>query len=233
MTAIILLAVTATVALVAAALAAVPAKMITDEVRARIDDLPFLFVRIALWQLPADMRAYYEPDWMGNVLAAFNDETAKYPVTRFVQSFRFGFSLLLFGRQIRNETKVVRQLAMNAEHMERLPPSYAMIGPIQLRVRKADGTLATIEPIQSDLDKLASELWLRDVREIASEIKRPEDWTCERWQRLKALKTLAEQRLVVVPPDTSAQSAVQNRRLISIGRVLHTPGHAMTTGGAC
>ncbi|MDR3661839.1 MAG: hypothetical protein P4L86_15900 [Mycobacterium sp.] len=187
-----LLAIAWVVTLVIAALVAVPSKMISDELRARVDDLPVLFVRLALRQLPEDMRAYYEPDWMGNALAAFNDETAKYPVSRFVRSFRFGFSLLVGARQIRKETKVVRQLAMNDENMERPPPSYAMIGPIQLRLRKADGTLVPIEPIQSDLDKMASELWLGRIREIASEIKRPEDWTCERWQRLKALKALVD-----------------------------------------
>jgi death-on-curing family protein len=101
-----LLAAAWVLALVIAALVALPSKMIGDELRARVDDLPVLFVRLALRQLPEDMRAYYEPDWIGNVLAAFNDETAKYPVTRFVRSFRFGFSLLLGSRQIRKETKV-------------------------------------------------------------------------------------------------------------------------------
>jgi hypothetical protein len=126
--------------LVIAALIAVPSKMISDEVRARIDDLPVLFVRLALMQLPKDMQAYYRPDWEDNALAAFNDQTARFPVTRFARSFLFGFSLLVGARQIRRDTKVVRQLANN-EEMERIPPAYAMIGPIQLQLRNRDGKL--------------------------------------------------------------------------------------------
>ncbi|MGO9381185.1 MAG: hypothetical protein ACLP4W_03605 [Mycobacterium sp.] len=102
----LLVGVSVVAALVIAALVALPGKMIGDELRARVDDLPVLFVRLALRLLPEDMRAYYKPDWEGNLLAAFNDETAKYPVTRFVRSFKFGFSLLLGSRQIRKETKV-------------------------------------------------------------------------------------------------------------------------------
>lgn len=102
----LLVGVSVVAVLVISALVALPGKMIGDELRARVDDLPVLFVRLALLLLPEDMRAYYKPDWEGNQLAAFNDETAKYPVTRFVRSFKFGFSLLLGSRQIRKETKV-------------------------------------------------------------------------------------------------------------------------------
>jgi hypothetical protein len=117
----LLVGVSAAAVLVISALVALPAKMIGDELRARVDDLPVLFVWFALRLLPEDIRAYYKPDWEGNLLAAFNDETAKYPVTRFVRAFKFGFSLLLGVRQIRKETKVRER-----------PPTQHIIIPIEI-----------------------------------------------------------------------------------------------------
>jgi WhiB family transcriptional regulator, redox-sensing transcriptional regulator len=96
------------------------AKMVSDELRARVDDLPAAFVALALRLLPPEMREYYRPDWEGNLLVAFNDETSRYPITRFFGSFRFGFSLMVGARKIRRETKLVRETACDDERQERL-----------------------------------------------------------------------------------------------------------------
>src|SRR5204863_4615278 len=95
-------------------------KMVSDEMRARVDDLPAVFVGLALRLLPPDMREYYRPDWEGSMLVAFNDETSRYPVTRFFRSFQFGFSLMLGARRISRETNLLRDIAHNDELQERL-----------------------------------------------------------------------------------------------------------------
>ncbi len=95
-------------------------KMVSDELRARVDDLPAAFVALALRLLPPEMRDYYRPDWEGNLLVAFNDETSRYPITRFFRSFKFGFSLVVGAGQIRRETKLLRETTRNDERQERL-----------------------------------------------------------------------------------------------------------------
>jgi hypothetical protein len=166
-------------------LASLPAKMIGDELRARIDDLPALFVWLALRLLPEDMREYYRPDWQGNLLAAFNDETAKYPVTRFLRSFAFGFSLLVGTRQIRKETETIRRTAVNDEQMERLPQ--AMIGGILLSYRRPDGTLVYIEPKAPNVFQTRAQNRLYRRLQLVSQLQRPEDWTWARWVMLRHL----------------------------------------------
>lgn len=103
-----------------AALKTLVAKMVSDELRARVDDLPAAFVGLALRMLPAEMRGYYRPDWEGNLLAAFNDDTSRYPVTRFFRSWMFGLSLIVGAQRIRRETKLVRDAALVDEREERL-----------------------------------------------------------------------------------------------------------------
>lgn len=113
-----------------AALKMLVTKMVSDELRARVDDLPAAFVGVALRLLPPEMREYYRPDWEGNLLVAFNDETSRYPMTRFFRSFRFGFSLMVGAWQIRRETKLVRETARSDERQERL--AQPMLEPIAL-----------------------------------------------------------------------------------------------------
>jgi WhiB family transcriptional regulator, redox-sensing transcriptional regulator len=108
------------VLVVVTALKMLVSKMISDELRARVDDLPAAFVTLALRLLPPEMREYYRPDWEGNLLVAFNDETSRYPIMRFFGSFRFGFSLMVGARQIRRETKLLRETARDDERQERL-----------------------------------------------------------------------------------------------------------------
>jgi hypothetical protein len=89
------------------------------------------------------------------------------------------------------------QLSANDEGLERLPPSLAMIGPIQLTIRKADGTLVAIDTDSASRIRSASDRHRRRIHQIKSEINCSQDWTHERW---RMLKTLAEwDRLTVIP----------------------------------
>ncbi len=131
-------------------------KMIGDELRARVDDLPAGFVGLALRLLPPDMRDYYRPDWEGNLLVAFNDETSRYPVTRFFRSFKFGFSLMVGARQIRKETKFIQQAAKHDEQQERLVQ--ALIGPGRpgIPTARRQGRQDRLEAADGEHDQLST-----------------------------------------------------------------------------
>jgi hypothetical protein len=103
-----------------AALKTLVTKMVSDELRARVDDLPATLVGLALRLLPPDKQDYYRPEWEGDLLAAYNDKTSRYPVTRFFNSFKFAFPLMVHARRIRKETKFIQQAAKNDEQQERL-----------------------------------------------------------------------------------------------------------------
>ena len=49
-------------------------KMVTDEMRARLDAIPAVLVALALRLAPADQRQFLRVDWMDNLLVAFYEK---------------------------------------------------------------------------------------------------------------------------------------------------------------
>lgn len=78
-------------------------KLVGDEARARVDDLPAVILKVALRRLPEEVREFYRVDWESNLLAALHDSTVRYPVTRAFKSLGFAWSLALSTRRIRRE----------------------------------------------------------------------------------------------------------------------------------
>jgi hypothetical protein len=94
--------------------------MVAEELRTRIDRLAGCFARLAARRLPPDIQDDYRPDYEGALLAAFYDETAGVPVTRFFKAIWVGASFWLGAGRIRKETKLAQQTAKNDEKSELL-----------------------------------------------------------------------------------------------------------------
>lgn len=109
-------------------------KMVSDELRARLDDIPALLVTLALRCLPENQREFFRPDWEGSLLVAFNEKNGRYPVTKVFKTLAFVFPLFLSARAIRRETALVRKQGLEDESLERLGPR-SMIGPIVLSMK--------------------------------------------------------------------------------------------------
>ncbi|WP_331761227.1 hypothetical protein OG225_42870 (plasmid) [Nocardia sp. NBC_01377] len=88
-------------------------KILGDEARARIDDLPKTMLRLAARQLPADEREKWLIDWESNLLIPLLTETERYPLTRFLRSWRFGFDLMLHATRIRAELTATKPPVLN------------------------------------------------------------------------------------------------------------------------
>lgn len=80
-------------------------KMLSEELRTRIDSLPKLFLALALHRLTPEVREYWKADWESNLLLPLNAASEGKPVTRFAKSFWFGLSLWLSSGRILKETK--------------------------------------------------------------------------------------------------------------------------------
>lgn len=125
-----------------ASLVAAVNKMVTDEMRARLDDIPAFLVGLALRLLPPEQRDFYRVDWLDNLLVAFDEQNARYPVMRLLRSVPFVMPLFLVARRIRLNTRLIREQALEDERQERI----IVIGRSALR---GTGTLtATAAPCQ-------------------------------------------------------------------------------------
>jgi len=98
-------------------------KMVTDEMRARIDDVPALLVGVALRLAPAGHRNFLREDWVDNLLVAFDEETARYPMARLVRSLLFVLPLFGFSAKLRWKTRALRRQGEQDEQLERLLPA--------------------------------------------------------------------------------------------------------------
>jgi len=117
-------------------------KMFTDEMRARLDDTPALLIELALRLLPPEQRDFYRVDWLDNLLVAFYEQNARYPLMRLLRSVPFVLPLFLAAPRIRRNTRLIREQALEDERQERI----IVIGRSALRVT---GTLtATAAPCQ-------------------------------------------------------------------------------------
>lgn len=126
-------------------------KMVTDEMRARLDDIPAVLVALALRLAPADRRDFLRADWVDNLLVAFDEKNARYPAARLVRSLPFVLPLFgtAFGRQ--RQARAIPRQAEQDEKLERLPepqvirlagiPSAEAFGQPDVTVVGPDGSL--------------------------------------------------------------------------------------------
>ncbi|WP_212824272.1 DUF4407 domain-containing protein [Polymorphospora rubra] len=90
-------------AFVGGLLLAVLSDLISDEVRGRLDQVPFQLLRLAARRLPAQLRNdIYLHEWMPELHHILRREEAK-PITRLYHGLRFAAGLLRSGPQIARE----------------------------------------------------------------------------------------------------------------------------------
>lgn len=95
-------------------------KMVTDELRARIDDIPAALVELALLAAPPSDRDHLRVDWVDNLLVAFDAKNARYPLSRLYRSAEFVFPLFGTSITLRTQARSVRRKAEQDERNERL-----------------------------------------------------------------------------------------------------------------
>ena len=156
MSALVLIAAGA-VALAAWIFKTVAAKLIAEDVRAMVDDLPGVIMEIAIRRLPAEMRDYYRPEFEDDLIA-FTTRYERYPTRKLFKTTGFAISLLLGAARIREETRPVYQMGKQDERNERLASLVggkhrtAMIGPIQLQFRTREVVFREAEDGSFKLD---------------------------------------------------------------------------------
>jgi hypothetical protein len=128
--------------LVLAAVKDVVKKMLAEELATRIDNLPAMFMGLALMRFPKQLRDYHRLDWEGNLLAAFHDTNKGKPISRFFGAFGFGFDLWVAGGRIRKEIKTVGARGHSDEKQERLVNLQPLHRPT-LFTYKANGQVVT------------------------------------------------------------------------------------------
>ncbi|WP_370500208.1 hypothetical protein NWT09_31145 [Mycolicibacterium sp. jd] len=95
-------------------------EMATDEMKARLEDVPAKLVAAALWRLPTHLRDEYRPEWEDDLLAAYEEKNARYPITKLVCAVRFVWPLFVHARSLRTEFEMVRQAGLADERNEKL-----------------------------------------------------------------------------------------------------------------
>ncbi|MDT5258442.1 MAG: hypothetical protein QOD10_3522 [Mycobacterium sp.] len=138
-------------AILAAAFVGALHSIVSDEVRARIDDIPAVLVELALRLAPEAQRDFLRVDWVDNLLVAFDEKNARYPAARLVRSLPFVLPLFgtAFGRQ--RQARAIPRQAEQDEKLERLPepqvirlagiPSAEAFGQPDVTVVGPDGSL--------------------------------------------------------------------------------------------
>jgi hypothetical protein len=114
-------------------------KMVTDEMRARLDDIPAVLVALALRLAPADRRDFLRADWVDNLLVAFDEKNARYPVSRILRSLPFVLPLFGTATVLRGRARAVRRQAEQDEKLERLAVRPVGIGEQVVRPAGIDG----------------------------------------------------------------------------------------------
>lgn len=116
------------------------AKLIAEDVRAMVDDLPGVIMEVAIRRLPVEMRDYYRPEFEDDLIA-FTGRYDRYPTRKLFKTTGFALSLLIGAARILKETRPVYLTGKQDERNERLASLVeaehrsAMIGPIQLQFR--------------------------------------------------------------------------------------------------
>lgn len=136
----LVLTATTAVVLVAWLFKTVAAKLIAEDMRAMVDDLPGVIMEIAIRRLPPEMRDYYRPEFEDDLIA-FTARYERYPTRKLFKTTWFAISLLMGAARIRNETRLTYQMGKRDERNERLASvegaghRAAVIGPVRLQYR--------------------------------------------------------------------------------------------------
>lgn len=116
----------------------VAAKLIAEDVRTMVDDLPGVLMEVALRRLPREMRDYYRPEFEDD-LFAFASQHEGRPTRKLLKTTGFALSLLAGAKGIWEETRLDYEMGKQDEQNEKLavvlanPSTQAMIGPITLQ----------------------------------------------------------------------------------------------------
>jgi hypothetical protein len=135
----------------------VSAKLIAEDVRAMVDDLPGVIMEVAIRRLSVEMREYYRPEFEDDLIA-FTARYNRYPTRKLLKTTGFAISLLIGAARIRKETQPVYLMGKQDERNERLAPLVggkhptAMIGPIQLQYRTREVVFREAEDGSFKLD---------------------------------------------------------------------------------
>lgn len=119
-------------------------KLVTDEMRARIDDVPALLVGLALRLAPPGHREFLRDDWVDNLLVAFDEKTTRYPASRLVRSLLFVLPLFGFSAKLRWGARANRRWGEQDEQHERLVP--AQRRDVVIHVPPAMASARMLEP---------------------------------------------------------------------------------------
>ena len=98
--------------------------------RARLDDIPAVLVAVALRLAPADQREFLRVDWVDNLLVAFDEKNARYPVSRIVRSLWFVLPLFGTAMGLRRQARAVRRRAAKDERARAPGPLPALGGSV-------------------------------------------------------------------------------------------------------
>lgn len=120
-------------------------KMVTDEMRARLEEIPAILVALALRLAPAEQRDRLRVDWVDNLLIAFDEKNARYPVSRILRALPFVLPLFGTAAELRSQARGIRRRAEHDEKLERVPeplvirPAPAVISLIGIPSAEAFG----------------------------------------------------------------------------------------------
>lgn len=135
----------------------VAAKLIAEDVRALVDDLPGVIMEVAIRRLPPEMRDYYRPEFEDDLIA-FTTRYERYPTRKLFKTTGFAISLLMGAARIREETRLLYQMGKQDERNERLASLVAgqyrtaMLGPVQLQFRTREVVFRETEDGSFELD---------------------------------------------------------------------------------
>lgn len=87
------------VLVVALPLRSAVAEMCKEEIRTRLELLPYGLIRLAIWRLPRNVRGDVGGEWRGE-LAFILQDTDGLPLTRLARGVRYAASLLLSARSV-------------------------------------------------------------------------------------------------------------------------------------
>jgi hypothetical protein len=83
----------------------------TKEIHGRLDQLPFLILRIARWRLPVELRqAVHDEWWLPDLCYLIERETNR-PITRLIRGTSFACSQVIHARQTAREAGKLTVLA--------------------------------------------------------------------------------------------------------------------------
>jgi DNA-binding CsgD family transcriptional regulator len=110
--------------------------LVSEEVRNRLDGIPFALLRMASRRLPPELRtATYEEEWLPELHFVLRGDQAL-PITRLIKGTRFAFGLLFTARVIGRDLQGTRG------------PEETIIKPVALEMEAAGIRIIDMDDIQ-------------------------------------------------------------------------------------